>query len=103
MGIGHHIVFDKDIMNDGAGYNVYTGIFTAPVTGLYLFTFSVDDNDRISALQLVKDGANLVDIVDSPANNKEVNVCFFVNKSSLCKYYCTFKGVIDMQGPFNKQ
>ncbi|XP_060553897.1 complement C1q tumor necrosis factor-related protein 1-like [Ruditapes philippinarum] len=71
MGIGHHIVFNKVITNEGAGYNVYTGIFTVPVTGLYLFTFSMNDIDHISNLQLVMDGSNLVDIVDNPVNNEE--------------------------------
>jgi hypothetical protein len=75
MGIGHHIVFDKTITNDGAGYNVHTGIFTVPVTGLYLFTFSVGDGGHYNVLQLVLDGSNLVDIVDSPVNNAQVHAC----------------------------
>ena len=75
MSIGHHIVFDKALTNDGAGYNINTGIFTTPVTGLYLFTFSFNDHYRISVIKLVVDGTNIVDIVDSPANNIEVCFC----------------------------
>ncbi|XP_060595076.1 complement C1q tumor necrosis factor-related protein 3-like [Ruditapes philippinarum] len=114
MGIGHHIVFDKAITNDGAGYNVYTGIFTVPVTGLYLFTFSVSDRDRLTVLQLVIDGFNLVDIKDRPVNNAQTmssnTVIVHVNKgqsvwiqdyalndasilSREIYRYCTFSGI----------
>ncbi|XP_060595077.1 complement C1q tumor necrosis factor-related protein 2-like [Ruditapes philippinarum] len=115
MGIGHHIVFDKAITNEGAGYNVNTGIFTAPVTGLYLFTFSMSDGDQTSVLQLVMDGSNLVDIIDNPVNNELTmssnTVIVHVNKGQsvwIQEYafndasilsreiyrYCTFSGIL---------
>ena len=31
------IIFDKTFINEGAGYDISTGIFTAPVGGLYQF------------------------------------------------------------------
>lgn len=35
------IIFDTTTINVGSAYNTATGIFTAPVTGTYLFTFCV--------------------------------------------------------------
>ncbi|XP_053376348.1 complement C1q tumor necrosis factor-related protein 2-like [Mercenaria mercenaria] len=71
MGVGHHVVFDKILTNDGAGYNSNTGIFTVPDTGLYLFTYSVNDHFDRSMLQLVVDGSNLVDIIVDPDSSTE--------------------------------
>ncbi|XP_048409329.1 complement C1q-like protein 3 isoform X2 [Stegostoma tigrinum] len=36
-----HIVYDTVIVNKGSGYNPSTGIFTAPVAGIYYFTYSL--------------------------------------------------------------
>ncbi|KAH3811911.1 complement C1q-like protein 4 [Dreissena polymorpha] len=41
LGAGQTIVFDQAIINEGNGYNVYTGMFTCPMAGLYLFSFEV--------------------------------------------------------------
>ena len=35
---GATLVFDSPIANVGNGYNAETGIFTAPVNGVYFFT-----------------------------------------------------------------
>ncbi|XP_071177858.1 collagen alpha-1(X) chain-like [Mytilus edulis] len=40
----HPIVFDHVILNIGKGYNKYTGTFTAPVSGIYVFTFTLYPN-----------------------------------------------------------
>ena len=34
-------MFQEIVQNEGKGYDKYTGIFTAPVTGTYLFTVQV--------------------------------------------------------------
>ena len=39
---GAPLLFDTLVTNVGTGYDVITGKFTAPVTGVYLFTFSVN-------------------------------------------------------------
>jgi len=62
MGIGQIIVFNQVLINDGNAYNSLTGIFTAPVTGTYFFTFTIHVWDLINA-KLVKDGHDLVAIV----------------------------------------
>ncbi|XP_052078779.1 heavy metal-binding protein HIP-like [Mytilus californianus] len=34
------LVFDKVYLNEGGGYNAHTGLFTAPVNGMYYFAVS---------------------------------------------------------------
>ncbi|KAK3590479.1 hypothetical protein CHS0354_015646 [Potamilus streckersoni] len=68
LAVGMAIRFSGTLLNDGNGYNIYTGIFTVPVEGTYLFTFSIV---RINANQLVAklvvDGAGMVDAIADPA------------------------------------
>jgi hypothetical protein len=40
-GTGYTIVFDQDIFDNSNSHNTTTGVFTAPHTGLYLFTYVV--------------------------------------------------------------
>lgn len=40
-GTAYTIIFDTEINDDGSGYNNSTGVFTAPVTGNYLFNTTV--------------------------------------------------------------
>jgi len=37
----HTIIFDHVIINYGNAYNRYTGIFTSPITGLYVFSYAI--------------------------------------------------------------
>ncbi|XP_045182698.2 otolin-1-A-like [Mercenaria mercenaria] len=39
ISLGTTIKFDKLHVNDGSGYNSQTGIFTAPETGVYMFSY----------------------------------------------------------------
>ena len=50
VSIGDTILFQEIVQNEGKGYNKNTGIFTAPVTGTYLFTVQVClySNKRLS-------------------------------------------------------
>lgn len=45
------VIFDKVSLNDGNAYNVTSGIFIAPVDGIYSFSWTV----------LTKGGKSLVD------------------------------------------
>lgn len=115
MGVGHRIVYDEVITNEGAGYNVYTGIFTAPLTGLYLFTYSANSHYVRSMLELVVDGHNVVDIIIDPVSNREtmssntaiIRVTkgqsvgvqeYYISDGSIFSdnigRYCTFSGVL---------
>ncbi|XP_076109037.1 cerebellin-3-like [Mytilus galloprovincialis] len=44
VGMHHPIVFDHVILNIGKGYNKYSGTFIAPVSGIYVFTFTLYPN-----------------------------------------------------------
>ncbi|XP_061195202.1 complement C1q-like protein 4 [Saccostrea echinata] len=36
-----HLTFDRDLLNEGHAYNCSTGVFTAPVHGVYSFTLTI--------------------------------------------------------------
>ncbi|XP_045206773.2 complement C1q-like protein 2 [Mercenaria mercenaria] len=58
-GAHQNIVFDHVETNTGNGYNPHNGVFTAPVSGLYLFYTSVlADNNREVWCQVVVNGKN---------------------------------------------
>ena len=69
---GHTIKFDQIILNDGNGYNQYSGVFTVPRTGVYLltFTFDVYDNWQSAGLKLVVNNRNIVDGIAESNGNK---------------------------------
>jgi len=54
------IKFDRILLNDGGHYNPYTGAFTAPVSGVYVFSFTFDTKTS-TFVRLVIDGVNQVD------------------------------------------
>ncbi|KAL4218289.1 Complement C1q-like protein 3 [Mactra antiquata] len=47
------IKFDKVITNDGNGYNIYTGVFTCPEDGVYLFSFTLGGRSNIDAFSSI--------------------------------------------------
>jgi hypothetical protein len=40
LGVNQAIVYNKVLLNKGAAYNVYNGMFTAPKSGIYIFSWS---------------------------------------------------------------
>ena len=58
LGAHQNIIFDHVETNVGNGYNSHHGVFTAPVSGLYVFYTSVlADNNREIWCELVVNGA----------------------------------------------
>lgn len=65
---GEAIKFNHVLLNDGNGYNAYTGAFTAPLSGTYFFSFHVDARVH-TFVRLTVDGHNVVHAVANPHTN----------------------------------
>lgn len=71
---GEAIKFNNVLLNDGHGYNAYTGAFTAALSGTYLFTFHIDARVH-TFVRLTIDGHNVVHAVANPhTNTRDVEV-----------------------------
>ena len=64
--VGHIVRCNQIVINDGSGYNAASGVFTAPVPGVYFFTFAIDTNAGEMNVRLVQDGVNLFGAVSTP-------------------------------------
>lgn len=61
LGLGAVVIFDEVITNIGQAYDKNTGIFTAPVKGLYVFEMDImTRKGERRYLQMVKNGKHLM-------------------------------------------
>ena len=73
---GHTVKYDQVLTNYGNGYNKYTGVFSAPTTGVYLLTFSiatVQGNSHIR-VKLVYNNSNIADASADPGHASHVDM-----------------------------
>lgn len=77
VGEGQTIKFNQILINDGNGYNRYTGVFTAPELGVYFFTFTIHNQEHQTNARLVKDSQNIIGSVvytkETTENNMSTN------------------------------
>ncbi|VDH92408.1 Hypothetical predicted protein [Mytilus galloprovincialis] len=51
----HTLIFNQVVSNIGNGYNQYTGIFTAPSTGVYVFSYTImPDSGAYIPVEIIK-------------------------------------------------
>ena len=61
LGINQTIIFNTNLFNDAGAYNNTTGIYTCPVSGVYLFFFAVGSGAQHQIVaKLVTNGVNQV-------------------------------------------
>lgn len=78
---GYAIQYQSVTTNAGGGMDANSGVFTAPATGAYYFTFSRVANDTDTKVQLKLNGAS----VGSVLGNKELDVMALVRIINLQK------------------
>lgn len=63
LGSGQIIVFERAITNIGQAYSSHTGVFTAPVDGIYQFTATLlTGNDKEIWCNVMLNGRNVANI-----------------------------------------
>ncbi|XP_060554763.1 caprin-2-like [Ruditapes philippinarum] len=68
IGLEQPVPFNRILTNVGGGYNQHTHAFTCPVTGLYMFTFTISHFYVTEFIaKLVVDNQNIVDAISQPS------------------------------------
>lgn len=68
------LIFDVEKMDKGKGYNNDTGVFMAPTSGLYIFSFTIHSNrNSYGSYELVVNHEVLDAIFNDSSNNGELS------------------------------
>ncbi|XP_041377289.1 complement C1q-like protein 4 [Gigantopelta aegis] len=68
---GQNVIFDKMYLNDGNAYSPRSGMFRAPVSGLYLFTLHVLPSSSEMEFRIVKEGSAIAYVVATHSGGTE--------------------------------
>ncbi|XP_052259544.1 complement C1q-like protein 4 isoform X2 [Dreissena polymorpha] len=61
LGIGQTIIFNRIHLNMGNAYNQFTGIFTCPVDGMYVFSFFICNTHTLQVVaELLMDNTKIL-------------------------------------------
>eukprot|EP00105_Crassostrea_gigas_P001898 XP_011414245.1 PREDICTED: complement C1q-like protein 4 isoform X2 [Crassostrea gigas] len=72
LGVHQAIEFDYVLLNEGNGYSVYTGHFVAPVSGLYVFAWTISSGDYTCIVyDVVKNNEILVHFISDAADHND--------------------------------
>uniref|UniRef100_A0A8W8IM86 C1q domain-containing protein n=1 Tax=Magallana gigas TaxID=29159 RepID=A0A8W8IM86_MAGGI len=72
LGVHQAIEFDYVLLNEGTGYSVYTGHFVAPVSGLYVFAWTITSGDYTCIVyDVVKNNEILVHFISDAADHND--------------------------------
>jgi len=68
IGLNQKILFDRVDLNEGNGFHVNQGVFIAPASGIYIFSFTIQSNPSHSYLHadLVLNGRRIVTFHGAP-------------------------------------
>lgn len=102
LGVNQIVKYDNVITNQGNGYDKWTGIFTAPRAGLYVFSCTVMAYDRRSMhIEIIQDG-QLISTIHSDSsrwNQASETVVLALKKGN--KVWTRARRVGQIHGNFN--
>ncbi|XP_062581915.1 complement C1q tumor necrosis factor-related protein 6-like [Saccostrea cucullata] len=81
LGAGQTLKYDKLITNEGNGYNPWSGHFTAPRKGLYLFSCTIMAMEyKYIHIEIMQNGIHISTLYSTSAEQSSQTVVLVLNK-----------------------